>query len=112
MPRYDYVCQSCEHIFELKQGFDAEPVATCPRCEGASRRKIYAPPVVFKGSGFYVNDYGKTSGFNGSSNGASESKKEESDSSPKSEGKTESKSESPAKTESAAPKATPKPAES
>ena len=59
MPRYDYECNSCGHVFELKQSFDSEPVAPCPDCATASRRLIYSVPVVFKGSGFYVNDYGK-----------------------------------------------------
>ena len=108
MPRYDYVCQTCEHLFELKQGFDAETVATCPQCEGTSQRKIYAPPVFFKGSGFYVNDYGKGNGSKATSNnGASESKKEQTESSAKSESpdskKDSPKTEAPKKAESTTP---------
>ena len=104
MPTYDYQCDTCNHRFELRQSFDAEPVATCPECQNSSHRKFHAVPIVFKGSGFYVNDYGKRSG---SVNGASESK-EPSDSSSKSETKSESssdsgsKSEKPSKTESKA----------
>ena len=74
MPRYDYVCQTCGHQFELRQSFDAEPVATCPQCENTARRKFTAVPIVFKGSGWYVNDYGKkssTTSTPSSSNGAS-----------------------------------------
>ena len=59
MPRYEYRCLSCEHVFELKQGFDDEPVALCPQCENQSRRIIRPAPVIFKGSGWYVNDYGR-----------------------------------------------------
>ena len=59
MPRYDYECQACHHVFEMKQSFSSEPVADCPRCGNGSRRLIHAVPIVFKGSGFYVNDYGK-----------------------------------------------------
>ncbi len=61
MPRYDYECQTCHHVFELKQSFDSEPVATCPECRNGARRKFSVVPVVFKGSGFYVNDYGRGS---------------------------------------------------
>ncbi len=63
MPRYDYECTSCHHVFEMRQSFDSEPVATCPECSNQANRKFHAVPIVFKGSGFYVNDYGKNSSF-------------------------------------------------
>ena len=98
MPRYDYECDTCHHVFELKQSFSAEPVATCPKCENRSRRLIHSVPVVFKGSGFYVNDYGKgKSGSNGTSESTASS---ESDS--KSDGKSKSSEKSKAKTEAPA----------
>ena len=56
MPAYDYECDLCQFNFEVRQGFDDEPVATCPRCSGKSRRVLRAVPVIFKGSGFYVTD--------------------------------------------------------
>ena len=59
MPRYDYECGNCHHQFELRQGFDAETIATCPLCQHSSQRKFHSVPIVFKGSGWYVNDYGK-----------------------------------------------------
>lgn len=59
MPRYEYQCDHCNHRFELKQSFSSEPVATCPICQGGSHRRIHAVPVVFKGNGWYVTDYGK-----------------------------------------------------
>ena len=64
MPRYDYKCPECEHEFEVKQSFSEDPVASCPSCGTASQRVFHAVPVVFKGSGFYVNEYGKGSGRN------------------------------------------------
>ena len=63
MPRYDYECTSCHHVFEMRQSFDSEPVATCPECSNQANRKFHAVPIVFKGSGFYVNDYGKNSSY-------------------------------------------------
>ena len=32
MPTYDYVCDACEHQFELFQPITAEPVKKCPEC--------------------------------------------------------------------------------
>ena len=57
MPTYEYVCKSCEHRFEKRQSFSANPLRTCPECgEKALQKVIFASGVVFKGSGFYVND--------------------------------------------------------
>jgi putative FmdB family regulatory protein len=57
MPVYEYECGSCHHRFEIRQGFDDEPRAVCPRCEGKARRVFHAAPVIFKGNGFYVTDH-------------------------------------------------------
>ena len=56
MPIYEYECSLCHFRFERKQGFDEEPVAVCPQCQGKARRVICSIPVIFKGSGFYVTD--------------------------------------------------------
>lgn len=82
MPRYEYKCEGCGEIFELQQKFADEPLTTHDKCGGRVERIISAPALMFKGSGFYVNDYAK-SGSNGGS------KKSESDS--KSESKSDSK---------------------
>ena len=95
MPRYDYQCQTCGHEFELRQSFSSEPVADCTECGNTSRRLIRAVPVVFKGSGFYVNDYGK--GSNGRARSSSDESSEKKDAS--GNGKSEAKSDSGAKSE-------------
>ncbi|MBM3944267.1 MAG: FmdB family transcriptional regulator [SAR202 cluster bacterium] len=64
MPTYDYECSN-KHRFEMRQSFSAEPVATCPTCGKKAKRMISAVPVVFKGSGWYVNDHGKKGGATG-----------------------------------------------
>lgn len=56
MPIYEYECGDCDFRFERKQGFDAEPVAVCPKCKGKARRIIHSIPAIFKGSGFYITD--------------------------------------------------------
>ena len=97
LPRYDYECQTCHNHFEIKQSFVSEPVATCPVCHNGARRVIHSVPVVFKGSGFYVNDYGKGSGSTGARSDVKESKKDsksekESTSGPEPESGSSSKS--------------------
>ena len=57
MPIYEYECSICHHRFERKQGFDEEPVAICPKCQGKSHRVIHSVPIIFKGSGFHITDH-------------------------------------------------------
>ena len=91
MPRYDYECETCHHRFELRQGFDSEPVATCPECQNRATRKFHSVPIVFKGSGWYVNDYGKRGGPKTAS---AEGKDSDSSSKPEAKTKSESKDSS------------------
>lgn len=57
MPTYVYECKNCQHRFELFQSFKAKALDTCPECDAIALRKVLFPAgVVFKGSGFYVND--------------------------------------------------------
>lgn len=77
MPIYEYECLSCSHRFELKQGFDAVPTESCPLCQGLSRRRFYAPAVIYKGSGFYTTDYARKESPGSHRNGASEKAPEE-----------------------------------
>ena len=99
MPTYDYVCDACEHSFELFQSIKAEPEKKCPQCGKKKLRRLFGigAGVVFKGSGFYQTDY-RSEGYKKSaaaeSNSSSDSKPTES----KSESKSESKpSKAPAK---------------
>jgi putative FmdB family regulatory protein len=61
VPVYEYECDSCHFRFEEKQGFNDEPLETCPRCQGHVRRVFHPAPIIFKGSGFYVTDNRKGS---------------------------------------------------
>ncbi len=57
MPKYDYECRSCHHQFELEQSMKDDPISECPAChQNTARRIINNAGIVFKGSGFYVND--------------------------------------------------------
>ena len=59
MPTYEYQCPA-GHEFELFQKMSDKPRAKCPTCGKLAVRKISGGAgLVFKGSGFYITDYGK-----------------------------------------------------
>ncbi len=59
MPTYEYQCPE-GHEFELLQKMSEKPRAKCPVCGRLATRKISGGAgLVFKGSGFYITDYGK-----------------------------------------------------
>jgi putative FmdB family regulatory protein len=66
MPTYEYFCEKCGREFEVFQSISSKSLKICPKdlCgrkkwgRGRVRRKISAGAgVIFKGSGFYINDY-------------------------------------------------------
>ena len=62
MPVYTYHCENCEHQFDKRQSFNETALKACPVCRKHRLRKVYSPAgVVFKGSGFYINDSRKSS---------------------------------------------------
>ncbi len=61
MPIYDYECVDCAHRFEMRRSFSDTSDVFCPRCGCSTQRVFSSVPVIFKGSGFYVNDYPKNS---------------------------------------------------
>lgn len=63
MPRYDYRCSSCGHAEEIEHKITAEPISHCPKCQQASFRRGPGggSALLFRGPGFYVNDYARQS---------------------------------------------------
>jgi putative FmdB family regulatory protein len=58
MPTYEYVCEKCDHRFEVFHSMTAESLKKCPECGGKVKRLIGAgAAVIFKGSGFHATDY-------------------------------------------------------
>ena len=55
MPTYEYRC-SAGHQYEKREGFDAPAKQKCEKCGKQASRVIFAPPIVFKGNGFYKTD--------------------------------------------------------
>lgn len=65
MPKYDYRCGQ-GHQYEKREGFDAPALQVCQLC-GTEARRVFTPPaIVFKGSGWYINDSRKSSSSGGS----------------------------------------------
>src|SRR3954469_22974586 len=59
MPTYEYQCPAGHH-FEKLQKMSDKPQAKCPVCGKPATRKISGGAgLVFKGTGFYITDYGK-----------------------------------------------------
>jgi len=57
VPIYEYVCEQCQHRFEVKQRVNDPPVSGCARCGHSVKKVISAPAIMFKGTGWYVTDY-------------------------------------------------------
>lgn len=55
MPTYEYRC-TAGHQYEKRESFDAPAKQKCERCRRQAARLLSAPPIVFKGSGFYKTD--------------------------------------------------------
>lgn len=61
MPIFDFSCHECNHQFEhLALPGAKEPLEiACPSCDSRRvQKRLSAPAVHFKGSGFYVTDKG------------------------------------------------------
>src|SRR5262245_56047492 len=91
MPTYDYRCPN-GHDFEhfYRKISDATSELACPTCGAVAQRRVSGGAgLVFKGSGFYLTDYGKNAHRKGSEGASAESKSDTS-----SESKSAAKSES------------------
>ena len=98
MPIYDYQCAACGHRFELRQGFDADPVEVCPQCQGQARRRFHSVAVIYKGSGFYTTDYARKRVNTAGDSSDGDSSDTSSEASSTSSGKSDDKSKAEVKT--------------
>ena len=58
MPTYSYMCEKCEHTFEVFHSMSANPRVKCEECSAKCIRLIgTGAGIIFKGSGFYETDY-------------------------------------------------------
>jgi len=93
MPLYEYKCQSCGETFEVIQKFSDAPIQVHEKCGGNVERLVSPPALQFKGSGWYVTDYGNGNG-NGKNQPAKDGKKEAKSESSTGGSKTETKTPS------------------
>lgn len=61
MPLYEYECERCGKHFEVIQKFSDQPLTNHDECGGTVHRLLSVSALQFKGSGWYVNDYAKSS---------------------------------------------------
>lgn len=63
MPAYNYKCQKCGEIIEVRHGMKETYNDACAACGGKMKKLIGAGTgVIFKGSGFYCTDFKNKSG--------------------------------------------------
>lgn len=57
MPTYVYECSACDKTFEVEQRITEDSLTDCDcGSQGTVKRIIQPTAIMFKGSGFYVND--------------------------------------------------------
>jgi len=85
LPLYEYRCLKCDRHTEKIEKLGGPYLKKCPHCGGKMESVITAPAIQFKGTGWYVTDYGKkTSGGDATKQDKSE-KSEKSEKADKSE---------------------------
>jgi len=58
MPTYEYLCTTCQNLWEEVQKISEPPIEVCPKC-GAStaKRQISGGSFILKGGGWYADLY-------------------------------------------------------
>lgn len=57
MPTYEYECNKCRRVFEVRQRISEPALTTHEGCGGEVHRLISPAPFILKGEGWYVTDY-------------------------------------------------------
>jgi putative FmdB family regulatory protein len=67
VPLYEYKCLKCGRKTEKIENVAGPHLKKCPHCGGKVEVMFSAPAIQFKGSGWYVTEYGgkKSSGDSG-----------------------------------------------
>jgi putative FmdB family regulatory protein len=61
MPIYEYKCAKCGKTIEVIQKMSDKPLKKHEQCGGTLTKLISAAGFQFKGTGWYVTDYGRKS---------------------------------------------------
>jgi len=57
VPTYEYQCEKCQRVFEVRQRITEPALSTCDVCGGRVKRLLSPAPFILKGEGWYVTDY-------------------------------------------------------
>jgi putative FmdB family regulatory protein len=106
MPLYEYECQKCGERFEQIQKFSDPPVKKHEGCGGKVRKLLSAPAIQFKGTGWYVTDYGRAGKPDPERKADAKAAKQESKQESKKEAKAETSTASESKASSESSKTT------
>jgi putative FmdB family regulatory protein len=60
MPIYEFECKKCGAHTEVFQKMNDKQPTKCRKCGGRLERLVSASAIQFKGSGFYLTDYGRS----------------------------------------------------
>ena len=105
MPTYEYECNKCRRVFEVRQRISEPALTTHEGCGGEVHRLISPAPFILKGEGWYVTDYPSEARKK-----AKEAEKSSNGGDAKTEAKTDSKSDAKSTTATpSAPASTPAP---
>ena len=101
MPLYEYECDACRHRFEhIHQKYSDPLIEQCPKCGGHVHKLMSSPAIQFKGTGFYITDYGKKDHVAAGKADSQSEHSSESKGGAKAESKDESKSDAKSETKS------------
>ena len=116
MPTYGFRCPEGHEVDRFYKTMSSAPATIeCPECGKTSERQLHGGAgLLFKGSGFYLTDYGKNAhraGADTKSDAKSDAKsdtKSDTKSDPKPDKKADTKSEAPKPKAESKPAKTPK----
>src|SRR3989442_11275010 len=57
VPTYEYQCEKCQRVFEIRQRITEPALTICEVCGGHVKRLLSPAPFILKGEGWYVTDY-------------------------------------------------------
>jgi putative FmdB family regulatory protein len=99
LPLYEYRCLKCDRHTDKIENLNGPHLKKCPHCGGKVESVITAPAIQFKGSGWYVTDYGRKNSGGDAQKSEKSEKSEKAEKSEKSE-KSEKTSKSDSKSDS------------
>ena len=92
MPLYEYRCLKCKRHTDKIENMNGPYLKKCPHCGGKVEAVITAPSIQFKGTGWYVTDYGSKKAGGDTANSDKGDKPEKADKAEKSDKSSKSES--------------------